>query len=138
MSTKLKESKYKYVLGWDGDNGSGENLIRRILNGKKTATCAPKESYSKVELKETYKSAGKTVTVYDKDKRARCNIKITDVFETTFGNPDLRLVIGEGNGTDIQQFQEEHRKAWADYIENGFDLNDKTLLVAELFELVKD
>ncbi|MFC0611845.1 ASCH domain-containing protein [Scopulibacillus daqui] len=134
----MKESKYKSVFGWDGDNGLGERLIRRILDGKKTATCAPKEAYTKGELKETYKSAGKVVTVYDKDNQPRCNIKITDVFETTFGSPDLRLVIGEGYGTSIQQFQEDHRQAWKDYTENGFRLNDETILVVELFELVKD
>lgn len=138
---KMKEIKvydFKTVFGWETDNGLGERLIQQILRGEKWATCAPKESYTEQELAEVYQSVGKIVTVFDKHNRPRCNIKMNDVFETTFGNPDPRLVRGEGNGDNVQEFQDNHRKAWHEDIENGFDLNDHTILIVELFELVVD
>jgi uncharacterized protein YhfF len=60
------------------------------------------------------------------------------VFETTFGNPDLRLVQGEGYGNNVKEFQEDHRKAWKDDIDHGFDLNDNTILIVELFNYIYD
>ncbi|TYS07570.1 ASCH domain-containing protein [Bacillus subtilis] len=129
----------KSTFGWEGDGGLGEQLIQQILAGEKTATCAPKSLYSKDELSEVYQTAGQLVTVYDKHDNPRCNIKVTDVFETTFGAPDMRLVKGEGNGDRIEKFQEDHRMAWAELIKNGeLELNEDTVLITELFELVHD
>ncbi|MDP4095580.1 ASCH domain-containing protein [Paenibacillus sp. P96] len=129
---------YKMVFGWEKDNGLGEMLIQQIIRGEKTATCAPKSEYSAEELRQTYAPVGQLMTVYDKQDRPRCNVKLIEVFETTFGNPDLRLVHGEGNGDNAVQFQADHRLAWQDLIEAGMELNDDTILVVELFELVQD
>ncbi|GIN40841.1 ASCH domain-containing protein [Heyndrickxia oleronia] len=126
-------SKYQMIFGWEGDHGIGEMLIQQILKGEKTATCAPKQEYSKEELRKTYEPVGEIVTVYDKHGHPRCNVRLKEVFETTFGNPDLRLVRGEGNGDDIEKFQDDHKLAWK---EIDIDLNDETILVVELFELV--
>ncbi|BAB04617.1 hypothetical protein P4637_15410 [Halalkalibacterium halodurans] len=128
-----KEHKYRMVFGWEDDNGIGEMLIQQIINGEKTATCAPKEEYSEQELQETYEPVGENVTVFDKNGNARCTVRLLEVFETTFGNPDLRLVRGEGNGDNVSKFQEDHRIAWKDI---GVDLRDDTVLIVELFELV--
>ncbi|RJS58324.1 hypothetical protein CJ481_21850 [Bacillus subtilis] len=131
--------KLKSAYGWEGDDGLGEQLIQQILAGEKTATCAPKSLYSKDELSYVYQTAGQLVTVYDKHDNPRCNIKVTDVFETTFGAPDMRLVKGEGNGDRIEEFQEDHRVAWAELIKNGdLELSEDTVLVTELFALVQD
>lgn len=133
--SEVKATPYKMMFGWEHDNGIGEMLIRQILKGEKTATCAPKEEYSEQELGETYEPVGKIVTVYDKEGIARCHVKLKEVFETTFGNPDPRLVQGEGNGDNVHQFQEDHRLAWKDLT---IELQDETILVVELFELVQD
>jgi uncharacterized protein YhfF len=106
---KIKVHNYKTSFGWENDNGIGEMLIQQILKGEKTATCAPKEEYSDEELIETYKTVGEIVTVYDKNDIPRCNIKIKEVYETTFGNPDLKLVRGEVAGGSISKFQDDHR-----------------------------
>ncbi|MCO4851416.1 ASCH domain-containing protein [Bacillus vallismortis] len=135
----MKIYELKSTFGWEGDGGLGEQLIQQILAGEKTATCAPKSLYSKDELSEVYQTAGQLVTVYDKDGNPRCNIKVTDVLETTFGAPDMRLVKGEGNEDRIEEFQEDHRIAWAEMIQNGeLELNEDTFLLTELFELVHD
>ena len=130
-----KEHDHKMIFGWEDDHGIGEMLIQQILRGEKTATCAPKEEYSETELAETYEPVGNLVTVYDKNDEPRCNVRLKEVFETTFGTPDLRLVRGEGDGDDVSKFQENHRLAWKDI---NTDLKDDTILIVELFELVTE
>ena len=127
---------HKSVFGWDGDNGIGEMLIKQIIDGKKTATCSFKEEYVELELQELFQTKGKIVTVEDHIGLPRCNIRIIDIFETTFGNPDLRLVIGEGYGENIKKFQEDHLYAWNQTVRDK-QLTDDTPLMVELFELVE-
>ena len=91
-------------FGWDGDDGIGEMLIQQIIAGIKTATCTPKVSFEPNELRTTYASVGKMLTVIDKRGTPRCNIRMLNVCETTFGNPDPRLVVGEGDGDDVDKF----------------------------------
>ncbi|MDP4086325.1 MAG: hypothetical protein Q8934_17165 [Bacillota bacterium] len=132
---QVKLHSHKMIFGWENDNGTGEMLIQQILKGEKTATCAPKEQYSEIELKETYEPVGEVVTVCDKEGNARCNVRLIGVFETTFGHPDLRLVSGEGDGDNLEKFKHDHLIAWQD---SGIDINEDTILIVELFELVKD
>ncbi|SEL99669.1 hypothetical protein SAMN04488688_107244 [Paenibacillus sp. cl141a] len=72
--------EYKMIFGWEDDAGLSETLIQQILRGEKTATCAPKREYSAEELKETYDSVNKTLTVYDKEVNARCLVSV-ELFE---------------------------------------------------------
>jgi uncharacterized protein YhfF/RimJ/RimL family protein N-acetyltransferase len=123
------------LFGWDGDNGMGERLIAQIIEGTKTSTAGPLSLYTQAELADLRQSVGTPVTVTDKDGNPRCNIRITEVFETPFGNPDPRLVAGEGYGTDVKGFQLSHETAWADLVAQGqLKLDGDTLLVVELFE----
>lgn len=124
-------------FGWPGDNGLGERLIGQILRGDKTATCSPKEGYTQAELAELLGTKGKVVTVVDQLGHAHCNIRIIDVFETTFGSPDPRLVRGEGLGEDSAEFQAVHRTAWAAEVAQGMRLDQQTVLMVELFERVE-
>jgi len=132
----MKIAEYKAEFGWEGDNGIGELLITQIILGAKTATCAFKILYTEEELKEEYETKGKIVTVFDSNQNARCNIRILDVFETTFGNPDIRLVNGEGDGNDVEKFQNDHKIAWENTVED-IPLTDDTILIVKLFELVE-
>ncbi len=132
----IYEDKYHY--GWDGDNGIGDRLIQQIIEGTKKATCAPKISYTPEELKWTYSLVGKVCTVTDKAGTPRCNVRHFKVFETTFGNPDPRLVKGEGNGDDVPKFKTDHIKAWNGMATEEVPLTDDTILIVELFELVEN
>lgn len=135
----MKEYPYSTVFGWEGDEGLGEFLIQQIIKGEKTATCAPKEAYTVEELEETWSMVGNYATVRDKYGNAHCNIYTKEVFETSFGNPDPRLVEGEGFGTDAKAFQEAHHRAWASAQEDGlFNVNEDTVLVVELFRLAEE
>ena len=125
----------KDSYGWDGDDGLGERLISQIIDGKKTATCSPKFSLSEDELAECHANVGKLVTITNKDGVPRCNIRVVECFETTFGDPDPRLLAGEGSTPD--EFRENHRRAWGDWLAGiGRELTDDMILVAERFELV--
>lgn len=127
----------KSVFGWEGDEGLGERLIQRIIDGTKTATCAPKSTYERDELEALHATVGKIVTVTNHHGTPKCNIRMIDVFETTFGSPDQRLVNGEGNGRDVEQFKREHIAAWDGMETDDKPLTDDTVLVVELFELVE-
>lgn len=122
----------KTVFGWPGDNGIGERLIMQVLRGEKTATCSLKEAYTPEELAQLCSTQGKVVSVLDSLSRHRCNIIIKKIFETTFGNPDPRLLSGEGYGSDAQRLQEAHRKAWSEEVAQGLHFNEKTVLMVEL------
>ena len=125
-------------FGWEGDSGLGMRLIQQILAGKKTATCAPLFSYTEAELADVYAGKGELVTVMDKEQRPWCNVRMIDVFQTTFGHPDSRVVRGEGNGEDSEQFRQEHRNDWKTWLEaEGVELTDQTTLVVEVFELIE-
>jgi len=127
----------KMQFGWEGDGGIGDELIQQIIDGKKTATCAPKSSYSPAELQETYDLIGKVCTVIDKQGTPRCNVRHLEVFETTFGNPDPRLVKGEGDEDDTEKFKNDHVTAWDGMESEGVLLTDETVLIVEMFELVE-
>jgi uncharacterized protein YhfF len=128
----------KLEFGWEGDNGLGMRLIQQVIEGKKTATCAPLFGYTEEELAAIYASKGEMVTVIDKEKRPWCNVRMVDIFQTPFGNPDLRLVRGEGNGEDAEEFRQDHLRDWQSWLEaEGYSLTDETTLVVEEFELVE-
>lgn len=125
-------------FGWEGDGGLGERLIRQVLAGEKRATCSPKAQYSEAELAELYGSVGQVLPLLDRHGNERGRVRITAVYDTTFGDPDPRLVRGEGNGEDAEAFKREHREVWADEMEaEGTPLTDDTVLVVEEFELVE-
>ena len=131
---------YEHTLefGWEGDNDLGIRLIQQIIEGKKTATCAPLFGYTEEELAAVIASKGALVTVVDKEQRPWCNVRIVDVFQTPFGHPDPRLVRGEGDGDDVEKFQRDHQNDWKVWLETeGHSLTDDTSLVVEVFELVE-
>jgi uncharacterized protein YhfF len=122
-------------FGWEGDGGIGEMLIGQIIRGEKWATCGFRYAYEPWELQESRDGVGKLCAVVDREGNHRCTIRITDAFECRFGDPDPRLVAGEGDGEDVAKFQADHRIAWAaDFGDKP--LTDDDLLVVELFELV--
>jgi len=130
---EVHDAKDSY--GWDGDDGLGERLIRQIIEGKKTATCSPKFAMTEAELAESYANVGKIVTITNKDGVPRCNVRILECFETTFGDPALPFLAGEGS--TLAEFQENHRRAWgAWFADLGKELTGELVLLAERFELV--
>lgn len=122
-------------FGWNGDGGLGDRLIEQIIAGTKTATCGFRAAYTSEELEDAYRGVGETCAVLDSSGVRRCTIRVTEVFECLFGEPDPRLVSGEGDGDDVAKFQADHRIAWAADMGEA-PLTRDALLVVELFELV--
>jgi len=129
---------YRLEFGWEGDGGLGERLIREVIEGEKTATCAPRSDYTKEELAEVVSSLGQVVDVVDENDNPRCRVRMLAVYETTFGLPAPGVVRGEGFGDEAEAFRQDHRAAWAEEMEEeGNPLSDGTVLVVEEFELVE-
>ena len=134
----MQTDEYRLQLGGQGDGGLGIRLIQQVLERRKTATCGPKSEFTEQELAATMASKGKIVAVIDPDGRAWCHVRVLDVFETTFGHPDPRLVRGEGDGEDVEKFKHDHRGVWAvEMAAAGHPLSDETVLIVEEFEFVK-
>ncbi|MDQ2903673.1 MAG: hypothetical protein ABI456_02795 [Ktedonobacteraceae bacterium] len=135
----MQTDEYQLQLGWQGDDGLGIQLIQQILAGTKTATCCPKGAFTEKALATLVASKGKIVAVVDLDGKVHCHVRMIDVFETTFGHPDPRLVRGEGDGDDVGKFKHDHSDIWADEMAaTGQPLTGETVLIAEEFELVAE
>ena len=129
---------YRLEFGWEDDDGLGERLIREVIDGDKTATCAPRSDYTEEELAEVVAARGEIIDVVDAEDVPRCRVRMLAVYETTFGLPAPGVVSGEGFGDDAEAFRQDHRNAWADEMEEeGNPLSDDTILVVEEFELVE-
>lgn len=129
---------YRLEFGWEGDGGLGERLIREVIEGEKTATCAPRSDYTEDELAEVVAARGEVVDVVDEHDTPRCRVRMLAVYETTFGLPAPGVIRGEGFGEDAEAFRRDHREAWAEEMEEeGNPLSDETVLVVEEFELVE-
>ena len=127
------DSKSKF--GWLNDNGIGEKLIEEIKQGRKTATCSFKEFCDYEELVGIYSTKGKRVTVINYKGEPQCNIKVLDVYETDFDNPDSRLIGGEGYMENIKQFQEDHGEIYKT-IKGVESIPNNLKLTVEIFELI--
>ncbi len=131
-------TNYRIEFGWEGDGGLGERLIREVIEGEKTATCAPRSDYTEEELAEVIDARGEVIDVVDEHDEPRCRVRMVAVYETTFGLPAPGLVRGEGFGDDAEAFRQDHREAWSEEMEEeGNPLSDDTVLVVEEFELVE-
>lgn len=129
---------YRLEFGWEGDGGLGERLIREVIEGEKTATCAPRSDYTEDELAEVVAASGEIIDVVDENDVPRCRVRMVAVYETTFGLPAPGVVRGEGFGEDAEAFRQDHRAAWAEEMEEeGNPLSNDTVLVVEEFELVE-
>lgn len=122
-------------FGWPGDDGLGERLVQQIIDGTKTATCGFKRAYTDEELSEVFGSVGRLQGARSYQGPIRCIIRVLEAFETPFGDPDPRLVAGEGDGDDVAKFQRDHVIAWKSDFPDSEPGPDEPLVV-ELFELV--
>lgn len=129
----------KMRFGGEDDAGLGERLIQQILDGVKTATCDLRSLCTEQELADLDAKPGWLETVIDDHERPRCNVRVTAVYETSFGNPDLRLVRGEGDGEDMEKFKREHERWFSNVLKdrNLPPLTDDSALIVWEFEVVE-
>ncbi|MDX1658014.1 MAG: hypothetical protein R3343_04270 [Nitriliruptorales bacterium] len=119
-------------LGWDGDHGFGELLLARLLSGALDVLYEPVAVLDEDELDELRTSGGQELTVIDADEDPRCNVRVTDVFETTWGDPDPRLVAGEGYGDDAAGWRRANEAMLGGALEEtGEELDADTRLIVQ-------
>lgn len=137
VDMQIHERKMKF--GWDGDNGVGEMLIQQTLAGVKTATCDMECFCTPQEIADLDAQPGWLETVVDKEGNPRCNVRVTNVYQTTFGNPDPRLVRGEGDGEDVEKFKRDHERCFSAWLkEKGLPpLTDESILIVWEYELAE-
>lgn len=135
---EVKVCALKVQYGSQGDGGKGDQIIEQILNGVRKAVASPKALFEPEQLQELYAMAGKDVTIMDKDDKPRCNIRVLDIFETTFGDPDPRVAAGTGYELRPEAFKTAHMAQWQTaFAKLGLSLQKDTVLVAQLFEVSK-
>lgn len=116
-----------------GKDKNDDFLIQQIIKGKKTATACPDHLYRVPDgdFDDGGYEVGDIVDVYDLKERLRCVIRITEVYETKFGEIPNKLWRGECN-RDANDFQNEHLACWSE-----FDMTNEFPIVANHFELLE-
>ena len=124
-------NRRKRTQFWGAHEGD-DSLVVEILSGHKTATvCKADEYYTATsEFDDGCMEVGDPVDVFDLKGRARCSIRITDVYPVRFGNIPEKLWRGECC-TSAEHFRDVHRKCWPQY-----SLTDDFEMIATHFELV--
>lgn len=87
---------------------------------------------SLTEIKEGY---GRSVTVFDSKNMARANVAITEVYQTSFGFPDQKLVALRGYEADTSLFHQDFKRFWDSHYPD-LELGNDTLIVVEIMQLL--
>lgn len=125
-------------LGFEGDDGLGELLLGRLLAGTLRVLWESVALLEETDADEMRDATGEILTVLDSEGEPACNVRVLDVFETTWGDPDPRLVAGEGYGQDADTWRGFAGPALADGLaEEGLDLTDDTELLVQEVEVIE-
>ncbi|MGV3663953.1 MAG: hypothetical protein ACO1TE_27525 [Prosthecobacter sp.] len=124
--------RLKRMQFW-GRDAEDDDLLLQALNGTKTATADLGRNWHipNGEFDDGGYVAGDLVEVYDRRGRLRCHIRVTEVYETTFGCIPDKLWREEAC-TSAEDFRRGHRVSWSDEA-----LTDETRIIGCHFELVK-
>lgn len=106
--SKLPISGTELRLGYVGDGGLGEGLLREVMSGVKTATCLPLNEFTAEMLHDTQAALGSIITISGPDDVGRCAVRVTAVYETTAFDPAPQMLRGEGYGADAAAFRRGH------------------------------
>ncbi len=125
-------------LGFAEDDGLGDLLLERLKVGSLRVLWEPVDLLADEEADELRDGTGDVLTVLDAEGEPACNVRVLDVFATTWGDPDPRLVDGEGYGEEVEAWQRFVEPALADGLaQEGIDLTDDTELLVQQVELLE-
>ncbi|HET8673481.1 MAG TPA: histidine kinase [Thermoleophilaceae bacterium] len=94
-------------FGHEGDGGSGERLIRSILEGRKTAAVSLSREW---ELEGGTPSLGMRLPIRDQDGRRWGEVEVTRVVVLPFGQIDPAVVDAESAGmTTLEEWRADQR-----------------------------
>jgi uncharacterized protein YhfF len=125
-------------LGFAGDDGLGDLLVQRLRAGSLTVLWEPVDLLDDDEVAVMRSSVDAVLTVVDGDGEPAANVRVLDVFTTTWGDPDPRLVRGEGYGVDVDAWQRFAGPTLAAGLaEDGLALDDHTELLVQTVEVTE-
>jgi uncharacterized protein YhfF len=125
---RLKRAQF-----WGRDDDD-DHLLLEVLDGVKTATAGLTRDWPipDGDYDDGGYVVGEVVEVYDRRGRLRCHIRITEVYETTFGSIPEKLWRGEAC-TSAEDFRRAHRECWL-----GESLTDDLRITGCHFELLAE
>ena len=124
-------------LGFAEDNGLGELLVERLLAGSLRVLWEPVDLLDEADAEAMRDGVGSVLTVVDSDGEPACNVRVLDTFTTTWGDPDPRLVAGEGYGEDVAAWRRFAEPALAAGLaEEDIDLDADTELLVQQVEVI--
>ncbi|MCH1625598.1 ASCH domain-containing protein [Ferdinandcohnia quinoae] len=129
----------KKIDFWGRDEHD-ERLLEEVLRGLKTVTCTPKVWYDKLPTEEKGE-IGDELALYTKKGENKGIIILTDIYEIEFGQikGEIGERIAKGENSTLAQYIDDHIFCWKEPLEReGYDFNDKTIIIVEHFKLVKD
>ena len=125
-------------LGFEGDDGLGDLLLERLKAGSLSVLWEPVDLLDDEEVEVMQAATGSVLTVVDGDGEPAANVRVLDVFATTWGDPDPRLVRGEGYGEAVDAWRRFAGPTLAAGLaEEGSELLDDTELLVQQVEVVE-
>lgn len=124
-------------LGFADDDGLGELLVERLLAGSLRVLWEPVELLDEADAAAMRAGVGGVLTVVDSDGEPACNVRVVETFTTTWGDPDPRLVAGEGYGRDTASWRRFVEPSLAAGLaDEDLELTDDTRLLVQQVEVV--
>lgn len=132
ITSKMPDS---WMFG-DGSKSLGDELASLVLSGRKTGTCAAKESY--IVEKEDIPKVGQYDIVLNGDSKPVAIIKYTKIEETPMNQVSEEFAISEGEGDlTYEYWYKEHEKFFiSEFSEYGLTYTPEVILVCQNFEVV--
>lgn len=125
-------------LGFADDDGLGDLLLQRLLAGSLTVLWEPVDLLDDDDVATMEAGLGDLLTVVDADGEPACNVRVEEVFRTTWGAPDPRLVAGEGYGTNVTAWRRFAEQSLRDGLaDDEVDLHDGTGLLVQVVTVLE-
>ncbi|MBQ7158131.1 MAG: ASCH domain-containing protein [Treponema sp.] len=132
---KKDEAAFSGELMFEDNGFTGLNQLALILGGQKTAVFSAFPAY---EInREPLPVAGEVYIVEDGNGKPRCIIEVTDVNVIPFGDVSWEMAECEGEDENLESWRQKQREYMGDEAELcGFDFNDSTKVVFEVFKVI--
>ncbi|MEC6748108.1 ASCH domain-containing protein [Marinilactibacillus sp. XAAS-LB27] len=120
----------------DGSKALGDELVNLVLSGKKTGTCAAKESY--IVEKEAIPKVGQYDIILNGDSKPVAIIKYTKIEEIPMNQVSKAFAISEGEGDlTYEYWYKEHEIFFInEFRDYGLTYTPEIILVCQNFEVV--
>lgn len=120
----------------DGSKELADELANLVLLGKKTGTCATKESY--IVEKENVPEVGQHDIILNGDSKPVAIIKYTKIQEIPMNQVSEEFAISEGEGDlSYDYWYKEHEKFFINEFKNyRLNYTPEIMLICQTFEVV--